>query len=293
MIVEFAPAKINLTLNVTGRRDDGYHLIESLVVFADFGDLLHLQLSDAPLSLGYEGPFADALAREEPAWETLIRRAVQMTGCSASGGRILVDKHIPVAAGLGGGTADAAAVLRAAQTLSAVSRNTEQLAQIGLALGADVPACVHSEPLIMRGVGEKITRLQDWPDLPAVLVNARVPTETRAVFERYRAEGRPFSAPVFDQVSASSFEEALDVVGAGTNDLIEAAIATAPDAADTLNALSASPGARLVRMSGSGATCFALYETTAAAAAAAETLSSARSEWWVRACVLRGVRAPV
>lgn len=295
MIVEFAPAKINLTLHVTGRRDDGYHLLESLVVFADFGDVLHLHLSEAALALGYEGPFGAALAEEGAAWEALVRRAVQVTGCAVAGGRVLVDKHIPLAAGLGGGSADAAAVMRAAQTLSAQHRDTEQLAQIALTLGADVPACIHSEPLIMRGVGEAITPLDAWPDTPAVLVNARIPTETRAVFERFHQMDAAFSEPAFEDATpgAASLDEALAVIAAASNDLTQAAIAVAPPIAATLDALRAAPNARLARMSGSGATCFAVFDTNEAAAAAAAELSGANKDWWVRACVLRGVRAPV
>jgi 4-diphosphocytidyl-2-C-methyl-D-erythritol kinase len=282
VLVEKAPAKINLTLRVLGRRADGYHRLESLVAFADLADTLSLQPGgDAALDI--TGPFASACG---PVAGNLVLKAFaalreRIAGLKA--GRFVLEKNIPVAAGLGGGSADAAAALRLLvhgnrQIFSRVDFTDTRVQEAALGVGADVPVCLSSCARIMRGVGEQLSDPLDLPRLPALLVNPGVPLATRDVFARFSGnqDGKASLAGVPRERGAL-----IEWLGAHGNDLTHSAIACVPVIADVLQALGAMPGARLARMSGSGPTCFALFASPGEATAAAQCLKTERKDWWV------------
>lgn len=281
-VVEDAPAKINLHLHLTGRRDDGYHLLDSLVVFAPFGDRLRVRPART-LSLAIDGPFAGALAGEDPDSNLVLRAARSLAAASGigTGAALALGKNLPVASGIGGGSSDAAAALRA---LARLWRIDPRLAdRLALDLGADVPVCLRARPTRMQGIGEILTEAPPLPPLHLVLVNPGVPVSTGAVFRAAREAG--FRPPA---VLPPGWEDATALAAtlAGlSNDLEAPAIALAPAIAAVLEALRATPGCLLARMSGSGATCFGLYATAPEAHAAAAALSPrARSErWWIGA----------
>lgn len=255
-----APAKINLALHVTGRRADGYHLLDSLVAFTELGDRVQVT-PGAETSLTVTGPFADAVPAGA---DNLCLRALEAVGARAL---VVLDKQLPPASGIGGGTADAAAVLRA---LGRAPARPE-------ALGADLPACLLSRPLRMRGVGELIQPLP-LPVLHLVLVNARVETPTPAVFAALdRRDGSPLPEPV----PAADADTLLRWLGRTRNDLQAPALSLHPVIGDCLAALAAQ-GARFTRMSGSGATCFGVFPDAAAAKASARAILAGNPAWWVR-----------
>ncbi len=269
----FAPAKINLSLHVTGRRGDGYHLLDSLVVFADVGDTVRAQAADT-LTLAVTGPQAAQLPVND---DNLVLRAALAMGVQAS---LTLHKVLPVASGIGGGSADAAATLRA---LSALAGKPLPDADAVLALGADVPVCLQGRPSRMEGVGETVTPLaHPLPPAWLVLVNPGVGVSTPAVFRTLDgAFGPPMPAiPHFvDLQSLCSF------LRAQRNDLQPAAITLAPPIAETLTALAAQPGCLLARMSGSGATCFGLFARKDQAQSAASAIDR-RGRWVWAATVL-------
>jgi 4-diphosphocytidyl-2-C-methyl-D-erythritol kinase len=276
-LVEKAPAKINLTLRVLGRRADGYHLLESLVAFADLADTLSLQ-PGAETTLDIAGPFAAACG---PAAGNLVLKAVaalqgRVPGLKA--GRFLLEKNIPVAAGVGGGSADAAAALRLLARANNLAADDTRLAQAAPTVGADVPVCLDLRTRIMRGVGDELSAALDLPPLAALLVNPGVTLATRDVFAAFagRDGGKTPLAAMPRGLGAW-----IEWLGEHGNDLTQPAIACAPVIADVLKALGELPGARLARMSGSGATCFALFASSGETAAAAQRLGSERKDWWV------------
>ena len=287
---EFAPAKVNLTLAVGPAGADGYHPLDSLVVFADWGDAISVGEGDG-LSLQLKGPGADSL-KAEPKNLVLkaayaLRAAVERPDLSAS---IVLDKTLPVAAGLGGGSVDAAAALRALARFWELDLSRKQLAEIGSVVGSDVPACVHSRPLRMTGRGERIAPLVAWPGLDAVIANPGVPVATKDVFEAYDATGPQILAQT-PPPAAGTVEQALDWIAAGANHLQPSALHLEPAIAETLKALRALQGCRLARMSGSGASCFAPFDDERAARAGADALSAARPHWIVRPVHLAGAVA--
>jgi 4-diphosphocytidyl-2-C-methyl-D-erythritol kinase len=276
-LVEKAAAKINLTLRVLGRREDGYHRLESLVAFAELADTLSLQ-PGAATTLAVLGPFAAACG---PAADNLILKAAaalreRVAGLKA--GRFVLEKNIPVAAGLGGGSADAAAALRLLARANGLAPTDPRLAAAALAVGADVPVCLASQARIMRGVGDELSAPLDLPPLEALLVNPGVALATRAVFAKFAGDRQSQKALANLPRERDALIEWLGDYG---NDLTPSAIACAPVIADVLAALCALPDARLVRMSGSGPTCFALFGSTGEAAAAAQRLRAERKEWWI------------
>ncbi|PHK93149.1 4-(cytidine 5'-diphospho)-2-C-methyl-D-erythritol kinase [Pseudoroseomonas rhizosphaerae] len=276
-LAETAPAKINLHLHVVGRRADGYHLLDSLAAFAGAADALRYR-PGGPLALALEGPEAGALAAEP---DNLVLRAARLLAEAAGrapGGTLVLEKHLPVASGIGGGSADAAAALRLLSRAWGLGWETARLAPLAARLGADVPVCLDSRAARMGGVGERLSAAPALPPAGLVLANPRVPLATPAVF-RARQEMRPggFSAEAaLPAAWADAGAMARDLAACG-NDLEAPAIALCPAVADVLAALRALPGCLLARMSGSGATCFGLFETPAAAAGAARHLPSA---WW-------------
>ena len=291
IVTGFAPAKINLYLHVAAPRADGLHPLDSLVAFAaDVGDIVSAAAADS-LTLKATGPFSAALAQEP---DNLVLRAARLLA-ERSGiaprAALRLDKHLPVASGVGGGSSDAAATLRVLNRLWRVNASVDDLAALARALGADVPACVHARTLNMQGVGDVLS-LTDAPAFDAVLVNPRAPVATAAV---YRAFDAACSAGKLDDpgLPPTSTRHAISWLRHLRNDLEAAArgvSAAVGDALDTL--IDAAPGS-LVRMSGSGATCFALVESAELAAQAADAIAAARPGWWVRTARLGKVDVDV
>ena len=286
-LVENAPAKVNLTLRVIGRRDDGYHEIESLVAFADFGDSLSFSPHGA-LALKVHGPSAVQAGGGDDNLVLKAARALAALRPEITLGAFELDKRLPVAAGLGGGSADAAAALRLIARANGLPTGDSGLYAAARASGADVPVCLDPRPRIMRGTGEILSAPLDLPPLPAVLVNPGVAVPTKAVFAHWRPAANP--AALLDRATAGPRDQdrLLQLVAAQGNDLESPAIALAPKIAEVLAALRAQPNCRLARMSGSGATCFALFASAADAVAAEKTLSGKYRAWWVKATALGG-----
>ncbi len=275
-----APAKLNLYLHVVGRREDGYHLLDSLVAFADIADRV-AAVSAPGLSLAVEGPFAGALADNDStnlvwrAAEALARRLGRAPEVA-----LRLEKNLPVASGIGGGSSDAAAALKALAVLWHAALDETALRDIAVTLGADVPVCVAARPSWLGGIGEKIERAPALPPAALVLVNPGIPLPTPSVFKAHRrafSAAARFSAPPADVAALAS------VLAERHNDLTDAAIAQVPAIAAVLDRLAAAKGALLARMSGSGATCFALFTDTEAARAAAARLRGEEPGWWVAA----------
>lgn len=285
MITETAHAKVNLALHVRALRADGYHELESLFAFCADGDELRGAVrEDGDVRLSIEGMFADDLSAGEDNLVVRAARALQDASGTGLGADLSLDKQLPIAAGIGGGSADAAAALRLLARLNGISLDDARLAAAALQVGADVPVCLASQARMMRGVGEQLSAPLALPPLTAVLVNPGVPLGTREVFARFSLkEG---GARTDDGVPAD-FETLIGWLDRHGNDLTAAAITCAPVIADVLAALRAVPGARLARMSGSGATCFALFASPADAEAAARQLQAAHPGWWVAATQLR------
>ncbi len=276
-IEAFAPAKINLALHVTGRRGDGYHLLDSLVVFLDVGDRLHAR-PENDLRLRVTGPHAGGVPT---GGDNLVLRAAGLLAGpagpkDAAGADLVLDKRLPPASGIGGGSSDAAAALRA---LSALWGRPLPAPEAALALGSDVPACLMARPLRLRGIGERLEPLANLPAFAMVLANPRIETPTPAVFSALaRRENPPLPAnlpPLPDAAALAAF------LAAQRNDLEPAATALCPPVAAGLAALAALPGCLLARMSGSGATCFGLFADRAAAQAAAQRLAHTLPGWWI------------
>ena len=280
-----AHAKINLALHVVGRRADGYHLLDSIAVFADCADVIVVEPAEE-LSLAVTGPFASHAPadRSDLAWRAAEALCAHI-GCAPTV-RILVEKNIPAGAGLGGGSADAAAVLLALNEFFAAGIPTAELARIGLALGADVPMCLSRCALRARGVGEDIAPIEGWPPLPLVLAwpGRAVPTAEAfaALAERDNAPlpGPPAMPPAAPSPSAMSVADVAVWLARCRNDLEAPALTIAPEIGDVLAALRGTEGCLLARMSGSGSACFGLYPDRTAAAAAAGVVSQDRSSWW-------------
>lgn len=276
----FAPAKINLTLHVTGQREDGYHLLDSLVMFAPAADVVHIAPAET-LSLRVSGPEAAAVPDDG---RNLVMKAAAMLSQhlpGAQGVSIRLDKHLPAASGIGGGSADAAAALRGLLHLwqtEAGPGNSDWLADGMLRLGADVPMCLGSHPARVRGIGDLIEPVR-LPALPAVLVNPRVEVSTPAVFRALaRRANPPMPSPLprFDGPASL-----IDWLATQRNDLEAAALSIEPAIGTVLAALRDVSGCRLARMSGSGATCFGLFDSTPEAEAAARRLRAAHGDWWI------------
>lgn len=287
-LVENAPAKVNLTLRVLGRRADGYHELESLVAFADFGDRLSFVRGGA-LTLTLRGP---AAAQAGEGADNLVLKAAGALVARSPGialGAFRLDKRLPVAAGLGGGSADAAAALRLIAQANGIARDHPHLYAAARATGADVPVCLDPRARIMRGIGEVLSKPLALPRLPAVLVNPGVALATKAVFAGWKPAAAHAAALDLAAVAKlTSRAQLLDFLTAQSNDLEDAAIGLAPVIADVLAALRALAGCGLARMSGSGASCFALFGSAAAARAAAKVLHGRQPRWWVKASTLGG-----
>lgn len=282
----FARAKINLTLEVRGRRPDGYHELESLVVFAEIGDRLTFSPAEI-FTLDLKGPFAASLPRAE---ENLVLRAARGLSTLAGGGRgasILLEKNLPAAGGIGGGSADAAATLRGLVALwGRDDLPRARLMTLAAELGADVPVCLDARASRVGGVGERLVPVPRLPAAWLVLVNPGRALATGAVFAARRG---PFSVPAAELPALSDAPALAAWLRAAGNDLEAPARTLLPEIGDVLAALADTAGCLLARMSGSGASCFGLYGDETAARAAAAAISARRPAWWVRpSAIARG-----
>jgi 4-diphosphocytidyl-2-C-methyl-D-erythritol kinase len=290
LLVEEAPAKVNLTLRVLGRRADGYHEIESLVAFAGIGDAL----SFAPggeLALNVRGPSA---AQAGATADNLVLKAARALADrlpTVGAGTFDLEKKLPAAAGLGGGSADAAAALRLLARVNDLASDDPLLYAAARATGADVPVCLDPRTRLMRGIGEVLFGPFNLPPLQGVLVNPGVALSTKAVFARWKPLATPLVPADLTVLTAMSKRDQLvRFLLSQANDLESAAIALAPVVADVLLALSSQPHCELARMSGSGTTCFAIFASAADAIKAAEAIHAEYPKWWVRATALGGAR---
>ena len=284
-IFQLAPAKVNLALHVTHRRDDGYHDLESLVVFADVADELEAVPATAD-SLAISGPFAKALGVGET---NLVSRAVaafraRWPDAVETGLALRLTKNLPVAAGIGGGSADAAAALRLMASLSNRTIALAELADMAAGLGADVPACLVSTPLVARGVGEVLAPLPEFPACHIVLVNPMIPLATADVFRRLRTHD---NYPLPELPSPLTRPAQLGIWLAETrNDLQPPAVKLVPVIGDIVEQLAETQGCMLARMSGSGATVFGLFGSEGQAHQAAQVMRAAHPDHWVAAAPL-------
>lgn len=283
-VAEPAPAKLNLYLHVVGRRADGYHLLDSLVAFTEYGDALRAAPA-SDLTLRLDGPFAPALESEATSDNLALKAAAALRlRCGASGASLVLTKNLPVAAGLGGGSADAAAALRALVRLWQIDPDRQALSRLALGLGADVPACLLGRPSAASGIGEMLAPAPPLPAVWLVLVNPGVAVPTKEVFA---ARTGPYSALApLDRAPADAAELAR-LLKERRNDLAAPAQRIAPSIAAVLAALETNAGCLLARMSGSGATCFGLFATADGAAAAAAAIARQRPDWWSVAAALR------
>jgi 4-diphosphocytidyl-2-C-methyl-D-erythritol kinase len=289
-LVESAPAKVNLTLRVLGRRADGYHDLESLVAFADVADRLALAVGDA-LTLTVLGPGASQAGAEADNLVTKAARALAARVPGLRAGAFRLDKNLPVAAGLGGGSADAAAALRLLARANKLAPNDPRLHDAARATGADVPVCLDPRPRIMRGIGEILSAPLPLPRLHALLVNPGVAVPTKLVFSGWKPSANPIrasdtAANFADLPNMQNEEELLRWLASEPSDLETPAIALEPAIAEVLASLRAAAGCRLARMSGSGATCFALFSSAADSASAGKSLRVKFPDWWIVETVL-------
>ncbi len=273
MIREFAPAKINLFLHVGDRREDGFHPLQSLAVFTALGDLLEMECA-AQLSLAVRGPFARGLDGEG---DNLVLRAARALGGAGAG--LSLTKNLPVASGIGGGSADAAAALRGLRRLWDLQMDDAALGEVAARLGSDIPACLLSAPCFMEGRGEVLRPLAALPRMPMLLVNPGIALPTRDVFAALQSRsGVGMALPPGHFGDTADLLRFLETT---RNDLEEPARRMQPVIGAVLGAITGLPGALLARMSGSGATCFGIFADDDCCARAAALLKQAHPAWWV------------
>jgi 4-diphosphocytidyl-2-C-methyl-D-erythritol kinase len=290
-LIEGARAKVNLTLRVVGRRVDGYHDLESMVAFADCADRLSLTVG-SELDLLTTGPLAQACGERS---DNLVFKAAQLLRERVPNlkvGSFTLDKVLPVAAGIGGGSADAAAALRMLARANDLAIDDPRLIEVARLTGADVPVCLASRACVMTGVGETLQPLA-LPIMPCVMVNPRIPVATKDVFKALGLRSGELLVGFADVIDAANWPEAgaslddwVEALAAGSNDLEAPATRIQPVIGEVIAALNATNGAWLARMSGSGATCFAIYENTAEAQRAAQKVQRDHPGWWVHAGTL-------
>jgi len=281
-----APAKVNLTLHILGRDDGGWHDLDSIVAFAGVSDWLRFEPGDG-FSLTIDGPGAAEAGGGADNLVLKAARALATRVPGLCGGRFHLTKNIPVSAGLGGGSSDAAAALRALSDANGLALGDERVRAAAIATGSDGLVCLDPRARLMRGRGERVGPPLLWPPVFALLVNPGVSVPTPAVFAglglaRGETRGAPTPPP-----AGQECESILAALAAGRNDMEPAARALAPEIGEVLAALAGMPGARVARMSGSGATCFALFDDRRAAARAARVMAREKPGWWVRATALR------
>ena len=290
-LIEDARAKVNLTLRVVGRRVDGYHDLESMVAFADCADRLSLTVG-SELDLLTTGPLAQACGEISDNLVFRVARLLRERVPNLKVGSFTLDKVLPVAAGIGGGSADAAAALRLLARANDLAIDDPRLIEVAQLTGADVPVCLASRACVMTGVGETL-QPADPPIMPCVMVNPRIPVATRDVFKALGLRSGELLVGFTDVLQAAawpesgaSLEDWVEALAAGANDLEPPATRIQPVIGQVIAALNATNGAWLARMSGSGATCFAIYENTAEAQRAAQKIQLGHPGWWVHAGTL-------
>ncbi len=277
-----APAKINLFLHITGKRDDGYHLLQSLIVFVDVGDTLTFAPHDG-LFIDVEGDFATELQSPQ---DNLIYKAARILATEYHmplHARITLEKNLPIASGIGGGSSDAAMTLTGLAKLWGLPEEQDRLLRLARQLGADVPACLIRKPVWAEGTGEKMTRLPEMPKMHFVLANPRVPTRTPEVFHRFDAR---FSPPIQFIGRRKTMHEWIADLKLYRNDLTDTAITVSPVISTVLQALKETPNCHFSRLSGSGATCYGVYDNHESALAAVNKLRTAFPRWWITAASL-------
>ncbi|MCC6597566.1 MAG: 4-(cytidine 5'-diphospho)-2-C-methyl-D-erythritol kinase [Alphaproteobacteria bacterium] len=287
----FAPAKINLNLQVTGRRGDGYHLLDSLVAFADIGD--EITLSPArDFSFRIKGPFAESFSAAERApgldcKNLAVRAALALAQWAKKPllVTITLTKNLPLGAGLGGGSADAASVLRALAEYWGINVQAPEILELATTLGADVPVCLRGHPARIRGIGERIEPLVALPEMPAILVHPGKPCATHEVFGAYH---QPFSPERKMPPGLGTVHALMTFLQENGNDLTAAATEIIPDIAVILEILDAQPGCALARMSGSGSGCFGIFVSAQQAQAAVSVIKAAHPHWWVQNGLIMG-----
>ena len=290
-LIEDGRAKVNLTLRVVGRRVDGYHDLESVVAFADCADRLSFT-PGSELRLETTGPLAQACGEST---DNLVFKAAQLLGERVPElklGTFVLDKLLPVAAGIGGGSADAAAALRLLARVNNLAIDDARLIEVARLTGADVPVCLASRACVMTGVGESLLPLA-IPKMPCVMVNPRVPVATKDVFAALGLRNGELLVGASDVIEATgwpgagaSLEDWVDALDAASNDLEAPATRIQPVIGEVLSALGSADGTRLARMSGSGATCFAIFENGADALRASQKIQLDHPQWWVHAGTL-------
>ncbi|MGE3148678.1 MAG: 4-(cytidine 5'-diphospho)-2-C-methyl-D-erythritol kinase [Pseudorhodoplanes sp.] len=286
-LLEYAPAKINLTLRVRGRRADGFHELESLVAFAQARDALALA-PGGTLRLAIRGSTAEKTGDLD---DNLVLKAARALARNAPVqlGKFTLIKRLPVAAGLGGGSSDAAAALRLLARLNGLHPDDPRIMAAAAATGSDIPVCVAARARIMRGRGERLSPILPLPKIPALLINCGLAVSTRDVFAALDGHYTTAEEPALSEVALHrrhSQDELIDVVSRSGNDLEAPALKLCPPIADVLSALRALPGCRLARMSGSGATCFGLFDDSDTAGAAKNTLRRRFPNWWMQSTLL-------
>ena len=283
-LTEIAPAKINLYLHVTGRRPDGYHLLDSLVVFAGAGDGLHYEPGTEPLHLKLEGRFGRALGADAAGADNLVMKAAavlrDLAGPQANvqGGCLVLEKNLPVASGIGGGSADAAAALRLLNRAWNTQVDEPTLFRVAETLGADVPVCLLSQTVRMEGIGETLTPAPRLPECGLVLVNCGQAVSTPDVFRKRTGDFVPRADLPQSWPNSAAMVATLK---AQENSLEAPACSVCPPVKKVLADIAAQPDCQLARMSGSGATCFGVFPTVEAAREAADRLADAHAAWWV------------
>ncbi|MGH6760413.1 MAG: 4-(cytidine 5'-diphospho)-2-C-methyl-D-erythritol kinase [Phyllobacterium sp.] len=280
IITLLAPAKINLALHVTGRRDDGYHLLESLVVFTAFGDRITVEPAETDRFF-MSGRYGQHLPDDQSNIVVKARDALRARiGDAAMPVSIHLEKNLPLASGIGGGSSDAAATLRALVRLWDHNIPDDELKAIGLGLGADLPMCLHGRPLIARGIGDELETLKDFPRLPLVLVNNGHEITTPSVFSALQRRNNPSLDPLPDSATPPAITAYLD---RARNDLYPPVRdRIAPEISEVMDML-VRTRARFARMSGSGGTCFGIYDNDRTAHEAAGAISTLRPDWFVTA----------
>ncbi|MEQ8390332.1 MAG: 4-(cytidine 5'-diphospho)-2-C-methyl-D-erythritol kinase [Thalassospira sp.] len=281
---EQAPAKINLFLHVTGKRGDGYHLLESLVCFTAVGDVLTGELrEDGIVTLTITGPMAAGLSLDDTNDNLVVRAALLLkkeTGTTL-GADLILDKRLPIASGIGGGSADAAAAIRLLCDMWKLDLAPATLSRIALSLGADVPVCLHGQTCLMSGIGDELTDLADLPPIPILLINPGKAVSTPEIFKAREDEEFSQSGLWNIDQEFNSGAALADTLSDCGNDLTLPATGILPEICDVLNALAREEGCLLARMSGSGATCFGIYDTTEQAERAANAIAQTNPDWWI------------
>lgn len=277
-----APAKINLDLHITGKRDDGYHLLDSIVAFADYGDDLYVEMSDK-LSLEVSGPFADRLSNGD---ENLVLKAARLI-CKECGVapnlKFRLIKNLPIASGIGGGSADAAAAIKLTIQMLDLDISESRLKKLALALGADVPVCLYSKATQMSGIGEDLSPISLDGPLHCVLVNPDITVSTPHIFKYFSMHGYSFK-PLRENISVFI---GVDDLISNENALEKPACELNSEILEVLNAFSQTEGLVLSRMSGSGATCYGVYENEESAMAGQKVLKGFYPDWWIQKVLIQ------